>query len=90
MGELLPDSLGFLKGYYSSPGSIDINVNGIYNIDIKVQGTWPEGVYKYGVLIVACSKSFGGVQLYFPHGGTNFYFRTSYNIGKNWSSWEHL
>lgn len=83
----MPDSLGFLKGYYSNPGSIDINVNGIYNTDINVQGTWPEGAYKYGLLIVACSKSFAGVQLYFPDNGLYFYFRTSYNIGKSWSAW---
>lgn len=83
----MPDSLGFLKGYYSNPISIDINVNGIYNTDISVQGTWPEDVYKYGLLIVACSKSFGGVQLYFPHTGNSFCFRTSYDVGKNWSVW---
>lgn len=86
----MPDSLGFLKGHYSSPGSIDINVNGIYNTDIAVQGTWPEGVYKYGLLIVACSKSFGGVQLYFPHSRNYFYFRTSYNVGKNWGNWDKI
>ena len=86
----MPDTLGILKGYYSNPKSIDVNVNGVYNTDPNVPGTWPESVFKYGVLIVCCSKSFGGVQLYFPNGGTSVYFRTSYNIGVTWALWKQI
>lgn len=77
----------WLRGYYSNPSTIDININGVYNTDSGVVGTWPEGAYKYGVLIVACSKSFGGVQFYIPHSANHFYFRTSYNIGQSWGNW---
>lgn len=40
LGELLPDSLGFLRGY-NNPASLDTNINGIYNTNESVQGTWP-------------------------------------------------
>lgn len=86
LGELLPDSLGFLRGY-NNPTSLDTNINGIYNTDESVKGTWPLYAYKYGVLIVLCSKSYGAVQFYISDSTENVYVRKSYNIGKTWEKW---
>ena len=86
LGELLPDSLGFLRGY-NNPASLDTNINGIYNTDENVQGTWPLYAHKYGVLIVLCSKSYGAAQFYISDGTENVYVRKSYNLGKTWEKW---
>ena len=86
LGELLPNSLGFLRGY-NNPDSLDTNINGIYNIDESVQGTWPLYAHKYGVLVVLCSKSFGVAQIYISDGTENIYVRKSYNLGKTWQEW---
>lgn len=86
LGELLPDSLGFLRGY-NNPDSLDTNINGIYNTDENVQGTWPLYAHKYGVLIVLCSKSYGAAQFYISDGTENVYVRKSYNFGKTWEKW---
>ena len=86
LGELLPNSLGFLRGY-NNPASLDTNINGIYNTDEKVQGTWPLYAHKYGVLIVLCSKSYGAAQFYISDGTENVYVRKSYNLGKTWEKW---
>lgn len=86
LGELLPDSLGFLRGY-NNPDSLDTNINGIYNTNESVQGTWPLYAHKYGVLVVLCSKSFGAAQIYISDGTENIYVRKSYNLGKTWGEW---
>lgn len=86
LGELLPDSLGFLRGY-NNPASLDTNINGIYNTNESVQGTWPLYAHKYGVLVVLCSKSFGAAQIYISDGTENIYVRKSYNLGKTWGEW---
>lgn len=86
LGELLPDSLGFLRGY-NNPTSLDTNINGIYNTDENVQGTWPLYAHKYGVLIVLCSKSYGAAQFYISDGTENVYVRKSYNLGETWEKW---
>ena len=86
LGELLPNSLGFLRGY-NNPASLDTNINGIYNTDENVQGTWPLYAHKYGVLIVLCSKSYGAAQFYISDGTENVYVRKSYNLGKTWEKW---
>ena len=86
LGELLPDSLGFLRGY-NNPASLDTNINGIYNTDENVQGTWPLYAHKYGVLIVLCSKSYGAAQFYISDGTENVYVRKSYNLGETWEKW---
>ena len=86
LGGLLPDSLGFLRGY-NNPASLDTNINGIYNTDENVQGTWPLYAHKYGVLIVLCSKSYGAAQFYISDGTENVYVRKSYNFGKTWEKW---
>lgn len=86
LGGLLPDSLGFLRGY-NNPASLDTNINGIYNTDENVQGTWPLYAHKYGVLIVLCSKSYGAAQFYISDGTENVYVRKSYNFGKTWGKW---
>lgn len=86
LGELLPNSLGFLRGY-NHPASLDTNINGIYNTDENVQGTWPLYAHKYGVLIVLCSKSYGAAQFYISDGTENVYVRKSYNFGKTWEEW---
>jgi hypothetical protein len=86
LGELLPDSLGFLRGY-NNPASLDTNINGIYNTNESVQGTWPLYAHKYGVLVVLCSKSFGAAQIYISDGTENIYVRKSYNLGKTWEEW---
>lgn len=86
LGELLPNSLGFLRGY-NNPASLDTNINGIYNTDENVQGTWPLYAHKYGVLIVLCSKSYGAAQFYISDGTENVYVRKSYNFGKTWEKW---
>lgn len=86
LGGLLPDSLGFLRGY-NNPASLDTNINGIYNTNESVQGTWPLYAHKYGVLVVLCSKSFGAAQIYISDGTENIYVRKSYNLGKTWGEW---
>lgn len=86
LGELLPDSLGFLRGY-NNPTSLDTNINGIYNTNESVQGTWPLYAHKYGVLIVLCSKSYGAAQIYISDGTENVYVRKSYNFGETWEEW---
>lgn len=86
LGELLPNSLGFLRGY-NNPDSLDTNINGIYNTDESVQGTWPLYAHKYGVLVVLCSKSYGVAQIYISDGTENIYVRKSYNLGKTWQEW---
>lgn len=86
LGELLPNSLGFLRGY-NNPASLDTNINGIYNTDENVQGTWPLYAHKYGVLIVLCSKSYGAAQFYISDSTENVYVRKSYNLGKTWGKW---
>lgn len=86
LGELLPNSLGFLRGY-NNPASLDTNINGIYNTDESVQGTWPLYAHKYGVLVVLCSKSYGVAQIYISDGTENIYVRKSYNLGKTWQEW---
>jgi hypothetical protein len=86
LGGLIPNSLGFLRGY-NNPDSLDTNINGIYNIDESVQGTWPLYAHKYGVLVVLCSKSFGVAQIYISDGTENIYVRKSYNLGKTWQEW---
>lgn len=86
LGELLPDSLGFLRGY-NNPASLDTNINGIYNTNENVQGTWPLYAHKYGVLIVLCSKSYGAAQFYISDGTENVYVRKSYNFGETWGKW---
>lgn len=86
LGELLPDSLGFLRGY-NNPASLDTNINGIYNTNESVQGTWPLYAHKYGILVVLCSKSFGAAQIYISDGTENIYVRKSYNYGETWEEW---
>ena len=86
LGGLLPDSLGFLRGY-NNPASLDTNINGIYNTNESVQGTWPLYAHKYGILVVLCSKSFGAAQIYISDGTENIYVRKSYNLGKTWEEW---
>lgn len=86
LGGLLPDSLGFLRGY-NNPTSLDTNINGIYNTNESVQGTWPLYAHKYGVLIVLCSKSYGAAQIYMSDGTENVYVRKSYNFGETWEEW---
>ena len=74
-------------GKYLRINLCGLYINGIYNTDENVQGTWPLYAHKYGVLIVLCSKSYGAAQFYISDGTENVYVRKSYNLGKTWEKW---
>ena len=87
LGELIGINDTWIRVKPSSP-SLNIIKNGIYPIIPEVvtdTESYPNGAYKYGVLIVLAT-TIGGLQIYAPDDTSNLYFRSIYNGNpKQWA-----